>query len=83
MLSQFKHVHLLGSHRPFEKFYEQDFDFIKTMDTGYPVKCALEGIMLGDDYKKPSTIIDDFLDKELEDGVKERIKININRFKQI
>ena len=60
--------------------YYHDFD---TMDTGYPVKCALEGIMLGDDYKKPNTIIDDFLDRELEDSVKEKIKININRFKQI
>ena len=76
----FKYIHLRGSHQPYEKKYYHDFD---TMDTGYPVKCALEGIMLGDDYKKPSTIIDDFLDKELEDGVKERIKININRFKQI
>lgn len=76
----FKYIHLLGSHQPYEKKYYHDFD---TMDTGYPVKCALEGVMLGDDYKKPSTIIDDFLDKELEDGVKERIKININRFKQI
>ena len=76
----FKHIHLLGSHQPYEKKYYHDFD---TMDTGYPVKCALEGVMLGDDYKKPNTIIDDFLDKELEDSVKEKIKININRFKQI
>jgi len=76
----FKHIHLLGSHQPYEKKYYYDFD---TMDTGYPVKCALEGVMLGNDYKKPNTIIDDFLDKELEDGVKERIKINIMKFKQI
>lgn len=76
----FKHIHLLGSHQPYEKKYYHDFD---TMDTGYPVKCALEGVMLGNDYKKPNTIIDDFLDKELEDGVKERIKINIMKFKQI
>ena len=76
----FKHIHLLGSHQPYEKKYYHDFD---TMDTGYPVKCALEGVMLGNDYKKPNTIIDDFLDKDLEDGVKERIKINIKLFKQI
>ena len=76
----FKHIHLLGSHQPYEKKYYYDFD---TMDTGYPVKCALEGVMLGNDYKKPNTIIDDFLEKDLEDGVKERIKININLFKQI
>lgn len=76
----FKHIHLLGSHQPYEKKYYHDFD---TMDTGYPVKCALEGVMLGNDYKKPNTIIDDFLDKELEDVVKERIKINIMKFKQI
>lgn len=77
---RFKHIHILGSHQPYEKKYYHDFD---TMDTGYPVKCALEGVMLGNDYKKPNTIIDDFLDKELEDGVKERIKINIMKFKQI
>lgn len=76
----FKHIHLLGSHQPYEKKYYHDFD---TMDTGYPVKCALEGVMLGNDYKKPNTIIDDFLDKDLDDGVKERIKINIKKFKQI
>lgn len=76
----FKHIHLLGSHQPYEKKYYHDFD---TMDTGYPVKCALEGVILGDDYKKPNTIIDDFLDKDLDDSVKERIKINIRKFKQI
>ena len=76
----FKHIHLLGSHQPYEKKYYHDFD---TMDTGYPVKCALEGVMLGNDYKKPDTIIDDFLEKDLEDGVKERIKINIRAFKHM
>lgn len=76
----FDHIHLLGSHQPYEKKYYHDFD---TMDTGYPVKCALEGVMLGNDYKKPNTIIDDFLEKDLENGVKERIKINIRAFKHI
>ena len=78
--NNFEHIHLLGSHQPYEKKYYHDFD---TMDTGYPVKCALEGVMLGNDYEKPNTIIDDFLDKDLDDNVKERIKINIRLFKSL
>lgn len=78
--NMFKHVHLLGSHQPYEKKWYHDFD---TMDTGYPVKCAIEGIVLGEDYKKPNTIIDDFLDKDLDDGIRERIRTNIQKFKTI
>lgn len=78
--NNFEHIHLLGSHQPYEKKYYHRFN---TMDTGYPVKCALDGVMLGNDYEKPNTIIDDFLDKDLDDDVKERIKINIRLFKSL
>lgn len=82
VLSQFKHVHLLGSHRPFEKFYEQDFDFIKTMDTGYPVKCGIVGYELGKEPQKPDVIIDDFLNKDISIHTQKLISNNIGIFKQ-
>lgn len=78
--TDFNHIHLLGSHQPFEKRWYHDFD---TMDTGYPVKCALEGIVLGEDYKKPNTIIDDFLDQDLSNDIKLLIETNIKTFKDL
>lgn len=76
----FKHIHILGSHQPFEKRWYHDFD---TMDTGYPVKCGLEGMILGEDFIKPDVIIDDFLTKDLPDDVRTLIANNIRTFKQI
>lgn len=76
----FKHVHLLGSHCPYEKSFYKDFD---TMDTSYPVKCAIVGWELGKETEKPNIIIDHFLEEELPNDIKELIKKNINIFKDI
>lgn len=80
-LMEFAHVHLLGSHCPFEKkFYG---GFIDTMDTGYPVKCAMEGVMMGHEKSKPNIIIDEFLDKELSPKMKDLIKLNVSIFREL
>lgn len=78
--TNFKHIHLLGSHQPFEKQWYHEFD---TMDTGYPVKCAIEGIRLGKDYKKPEIIIDNFINDDLSEGVRSLITYNIEAFKTL
>lgn len=80
LLSRFDHVHLLGSHNPWEKHY-YDPEIIHTMDTGYPVKLAITGMELGEETSKPNIIIDDFMTTELTMKQKELIKININHFK--
>lgn len=82
VLKKFQHVHLLGSHKPIEKFYEHDFDFIKTMDTGYPVKCGIAGYELGKEPQKPDVIIDDFLNEDISVETQKLISHNIQTFKQ-
>ena len=81
-LREFQHVHLLGSHKPLEKFYEHDFEFIKTMDTGYPVKCGIAGYELGKEPQKPDVIIDDFLNEDISVETRKLISYNIQTFKQ-
>lgn len=87
-LNKFQHVHLLGSHQPLEKYYYNEkllnnhFSFIKTMDTGYPVKCAIAGYKLGHEPWKPDVIIDDFLNSELSDATEKLIAANVQAFKQ-
>jgi hypothetical protein len=51
------------------------------MDTGYPVKCALEGYELGKEPHKPDVIIDEFLNKELDQSTKELIANNVLIFR--
>jgi hypothetical protein len=53
------------------------------MDTGYPVKCALEGYELGKEPHKPNVIIDEFLDKELDKGTKQLIRENVLKFRHL
>lgn len=80
-LRKFKHVHLLGSHCPFEfGFYRGEmWSSLKTMDTGYPTKCGIQGIKIGTENSKPTIIIDDFLyiniDKTQREMISENIKI--------
>ena len=62
LLKKFDHVHLLGSHCPYEKRMHPDW--IKTFDTGYPVKCGIAGCELFKESVKPDIIIDDFMTKE-------------------
>jgi len=82
LLNEFKHVHLLGSHHPYEKCFYKD-DIIQTMDTGYPVKCGYEGYYLFEEPKKPTCIIDDFLGDLMPENKKETIAWNIERFKSL
>lgn len=84
ILSKYDYIHLLGSHDPFEKFIYNLLNFkINTMDTGYPIKCALEGWELGKEPHKPNTIIDDFLDKKLTDTQINLIHRNMDIFKNM
>ena len=75
---QIRYVHLLGSHCPLEKMFYNDFN---SMDTGYPVKCAIENTKLGTETHKPSVIIDDFLNKDLSDQQRSLIRYNVTTFK--
>lgn len=79
--NDFQYVHLLGSHNPEEKYFDQDLEFIKSMDTGYPVKCAIEGHKLGEEDSKPNIIIDDFINKSTSDQARQLIINNVNSFK--
>ena len=85
LLQAFEYVHLLGSHCPFEKrlYEEVGYDFIKSIDTGYPVKCAIAGYELFKEPTKPDIIIDDFMTVSLSDEQKALIDININKFKSL
>ena len=80
LLKQFEHVHFLGSHCPLEKVFYKDFN---TMDTGYPVKCGIEGVELFKEISKPNIIIDEFLNKELDVYTKEMIINNVEKFKAL
>lgn len=77
ILKRFKHVHILGSHCPLEaKFYDYS-----TMDTGYPVKLAIVGQVLGKEKEKPNIIIDEFYGGELSLETKALIESNIKKMK--
>lgn len=81
LLRKFDHVHLLGSHCPAEKtFHGRDVD---TIDTGYPVKCAIAGYKLFEEPAKPDIIIDDFMTTELTPVQQSLIDSNITKFKSI
>ena len=77
-------IHFLGSHCPVEKRYLQSL-FTKrskvSMDTGYPVKLAIEGEVLGEEKSKPTTIIDDFMHNKFEVSQKSIISYNVNIFR--
>ena len=51
------------------------------MDTGYPVKCAIEGYELFKEPYKPNIIIDEFLNKELRFDCKQLICNNVTKFR--
>lgn len=78
-------LHFLGSHCPAEKRYLKTL-FSKnnnvSMDTGYPVKCAIEGVVLGKEKHKPKTIIDDFMLNEFEMKEQRLIEDNVNTFRE-
>lgn len=77
-------IHFLGSHCPVEKRYLASM-FAKnsqvSMDTGYPVKCAIEGLELGTETSKPNTIIDDFMHNSFKNEEIDLIEKNVYKFK--
>lgn len=79
-LETFEHIHMLGSHSVAEKMY---YDWIDTMDTGYPVKCAIEDYELGAEPHKPEVIIDEFLDKDLAIETIDLIMFNVLKFRNL
>ena len=83
-LSGFEYVHLLGSHNPLEVHFHKP-NIIHSIDTGYPVKLAVENpkVKLGEEKSKPHIIIDDFFDKKLTKKQMDRIVENITIFKNI
>ena len=58
-------------------------DGIMTMDTGYPVKCGIQSIMLGREKIKPDVIIDEFLEDDLSEKVRECIEMNVKIFRDL
>lgn len=82
VLNTFRKIHLLGSHCPAEKAFYESLDIPNlTMDTGYPVKCAIEGFELGTEKSKPNIIIDDFMNEVLPLKTQELIVKNVTKFK--
>lgn len=79
VLRDFKYVHILGSHCPFEKKF---YGFFDSMDTGYPVKLGYTCQKLGEEKEKPDVIIDNFIDQDLGEIQKKIIKKNIETFKK-
>ena len=82
-IPKYTRIHFLGSHCPAEKKYLKTL-FYKdnvTMDTGYPVKCAMCNRVLGKEKEKPNIIIDNFIHDEVPVEVQNLIKDNINTFK--
>ena len=77
-------LHFLGSHCPAEKKYLKtlfsDNDKV-SMDTGYPVKLAINYEVLGEEKKKPNIIIDDFMHDKFDNREQKFIADNVNIFK--
>lgn len=77
-------LHFLGSHCPAEKKYLKTL-FSKnskvSMDTGYPVKCGVVGMVLGKEKNKPNIIIDDFMYDQFSDETIKLIEDNVTKFK--
>ena len=80
LLSMFKHVHLLGSHKPYEKGWYFE-GIVKTFDTAYPIKCAYAGFKLGNEPFKPEILIDDILNEEPDAETMARIDENMRIFR--
>ena len=80
LLSKFWHVHMLGSHSVAEKAF---YSHLHTMDTAYPVKCAIEGYMLGMEPHKPEVIIDEFLNTDLPKETQYLISTNVLKFRNL
>lgn len=81
-----KPYHLLGSHIGYQEFlwYKNlGWNFIKTIDTGLPVKYGIKEIQFDNwvGMEKPDIILDDFINKKLSKNQIKTIEHNINIFK--
>lgn len=89
-----KSYHLLGSHIggiEFGWYKRKGYEFIKTIDTGYPIKLGIEEREAPDfkkaflssfcPFPKSNIILDDFLEKELNSKQLNLINENIINFK--
>lgn len=95
----FDYIHLLGSHNPGEINFYKDLKknssgdlLISSMDTGYPVKLAVDSylkssgkkiVKLGTEKQKPEIIIDEFFDKKLDAKVIKGIEDNVEIFRKL
>lgn len=82
-----KMYHLLGSHVGGQEFlwYKNfGYNFIKTIDTGLPIKYGIANINFDTwiGKEKPNIIMDDFINKKMSIQQKELIKNNIINFKE-
>lgn len=81
-----KFYHLLGSHvggQEFSWYKNFGWDFIKTIDSGLPVKYGIKEIEFDNwmGKEKPNIIMDNFINKKLSKNQKEIIINNITYFK--
>lgn len=95
----FDYIHLLGSHNPGEINFYKDLKknssgdlLISSMDTGYPVKLAVDSylkssgkkiVKLGTEKQKPEIIIDEFFDKKLDNKLIKSIEDNVEIFRKL
>lgn len=73
--------HMLGSHNPREIRMYANMPEIESIDTGYPVKLAIEGVRYGEETSKPNIIIDDFYNQKLDHQIQALIADNIAKMK--
>jgi len=77
-----KPYHLLGSHIGHHEFmWYKETSFIKTIDTGLPIKYGIKEIKCDKIQEKPDIILDDFINKKLSKNQIKTIEHNINIFK--
>lgn len=78
-------VHLLGTCYPNEFIWYRDFDFAKSLDTSNPVMAGIENqhYMRYGLLKKPTTKIDEVIDKQIDNSMLNTIIHNIIDFKWI
>jgi hypothetical protein len=80
--------HLLGCSlaREFRYYVDNNIYNIKSCDTSNPVVASIKGIQYNDDFgllEKPSTLLADLIDYEMDDSELELLDYNVKMFKKI
>lgn len=81
VIKDLDYIHMLGTHSWVEKAFYNDMK-IDSMDTSYPIKCAMCGYELGKEPHKPDIIIDDILEDPITTETKDLIIKNMEIFNQ-